>query len=77
MPKLCISRWLSAFVDAVNISAVVLTAGVTVALERTTPAPWQAWAVGLGKATLPDNHGLANAGWSIWVGCFFEVVKPL
>ena len=41
VPKMRKSQWLSKFLDAVNISAVGVMAGVTVSLMMTTVTSWQ------------------------------------
>ncbi|MGB3543022.1 chromate efflux transporter [Rubrivirga sp.] len=45
IPKLRSSAWLSAFLDAVNASAVALMAAVTLELGMDTLVSWPAWAI--------------------------------
>lgn len=50
IPHLRRYRWSSAFLDAINISAVALMAAVTVKLGRATLTGWPAWLIALGAS---------------------------
>jgi chromate transporter len=47
LPKLRRSAWVAAFLDSVNVCAVALMAGVTVALARDALRGWPMWAIAL------------------------------
>jgi len=50
IPKMRRSRWLSAFLDAVNVSAVALMTAVLILLGRTTLDGWPAVVIALAAA---------------------------
>jgi len=67
IPKLRASRWLSAFLDAVNVSAVALMAVVIVELGRATLLSWPAWAIAL-TAAVATLRFRVNAAWLVLGG---------
>lgn len=50
LPRLRRSRWMAAFLDAVNVSSVALMAAVTVKLSVSTLTSWPAWVIALTAA---------------------------
>jgi chromate transporter len=67
LPRLRRSRWMAAFLDAVNISSVALMAAVTVKLSLSTLTSWPAWVIALAAA----GAGLrwkVNATWLVLGG---------
>ena len=67
LPRLRRSRWMAAFLDAVNMSSVALMAAVTVKLSVSTLTSWPAWIIALAAA----GAGLrwkVNATWLVLGG---------
>ena len=64
IPKLRQSVWASAFLDAVNVSAVALMAAVTIELGMETLTGWQSWAIALISALLVLRFKV-NAVWIV------------
>lgn len=64
VPKMRKSRWASAFLDAVNASAVALMAVVTLRLGQSTLTSWQAWAIAAVAAVLVLRTKV-NAAWLV------------
>jgi chromate transporter len=67
LPRLRRSRWMAAFLDAVNVSSVALMAAVTVKLSVSTLTTWPAWVIALTAA----GAGLrwrVNATWLVLGG---------
>ncbi len=64
VPRLRRSRWTSAFLDSVNVSAVALMAAVTVKLSRATLTAWPGWLIAL-AATLIGLRWKVNLAWIV------------
>src|SRR3990172_6578523 len=67
LPRLRRSRWMAAFLDAVNVSSLALMAAVTVKLSVSTLTSWPAWVIALAAA----GAGLrwrVNATWLVLGG---------
>ncbi|MGH7474566.1 MAG: chromate transporter, partial [Candidatus Methylomirabilales bacterium] len=67
LPRLRRSRWMAAFLDAVNVSSLALMAAVTVKLSVSTLTTWPAWVIALAAA----GAGLrwrVNATWLVLGG---------
>ncbi len=67
IPKLRRSVWLSAFLDAVNVSSVALMAAVTLELSASTLVSWPAWAIA-GLAAVLALRFRVNAAWLVLGG---------
>jgi chromate transporter len=75
IPRLRESAWLSAFLDAVNVSALALMVAVTIALGVGTLVSWPAWVIALAAGVLVVRFrtnavwlvlGGAVVGWALW-----------
>jgi len=75
LPRLRGSRWMAAFLDAVNVSSVALMAAVTVKLSVSTLTSWPAWVIALAAAGVGLRWrvnatwlvvGGALIGWALW-----------
>ena len=64
VPRLRKSPWTAAFLDAVNVSAVALMAGVTVKLGQATLTAWPAWLIAV-AATLIGLRWKVNLAWVV------------
>ena len=64
VPRLRRSRWTSAFLDSVNVSAVALMAAVTVKLGQATLTAWPAWLIAL-AAILIGLRWKVNLAWVV------------
>ncbi len=64
IPKLRQSAWLSAFLDAVNVSAVALMIAVTILLSVDTLVNWQTWLIALVSVLLVLRFKV-NAAWIV------------
>jgi len=67
LPRLRRSRWMAAFLDAVNMSSVALMAAVTVKLSVSTLTNWPAWVIALAAAGAGLRWKL-NATWLVLAG---------
>lgn len=67
LPRLRRSRWMAAFLDAVNMSSVALMAAVTVTLSVSTLTSWPAWVIALAAAGA-GLHWKVNATWLVLGG---------
>jgi chromate transporter len=67
IPRLRASAWMSAFLDAVNVSAIALMAAVSVALGQTVLVSWPAWVIAVGAAVLVLRYR-TNAVWLVLGG---------
>ena len=67
LPRLRRSRWMAAFLDAVNMSSVALMAAVTVKLSVSTLTSWPAWVIALAAAGA-GLHWKVNATWLVLGG---------
>jgi chromate transporter len=67
LPRLRGSRWMAAFLDAVNVSSVALMAAVTVKLSVSTLTTWPAWVIALAAAGA-SLHWRLNATWLVLGG---------
>jgi len=75
LPRLRRSRWMAAFLDAVNVSSVALMAAVTVKLSVSTLTSWPAWVIAVAAAGAGLRWrinptwlvlGGAVIGWALW-----------
>ena len=75
LPRLRRSRWMAAFLDAVNVSSMALMAAVTVKLSVSTLTSWPAWVIALVAAGAGLRWrvnatwlvlGGAVVGWVLW-----------
>lgn len=67
IPKLRQAVWPSAFLDAVNVTAVALMTAVTIKLGMTTLTSWPAWLIAAGAAILGLRFRV-NAAWLVLGG---------
>jgi chromate transporter len=67
LPRLRRSRWMAAFLDAVNVSSVALMAAVTLKLSVSTLTTWPAWVIALAAATV-GLRWKVNATWLVLGG---------
>ena len=67
VPRLRRSRWTSAFLDAVNVSAVGLMAAVTLKLAQSTLTSWPTWIIALAAAVV-GLRWKVNATWLVLGG---------
>lgn len=67
IPRLRRSAWMSAFLDAVNVSALALMVAVTIELGRSVLVSWPAWLIALLAAALVVRYR-ANAVWLVLGG---------
>ena len=69
IPKLRQSPWASAFLDAINVSAVALMVAVTIELGIDVLINWQAWGIALLSALLVLRFKV-NAAWIVMGSAF-------
>ncbi len=67
IPKMRRSTWMSAFLDAINVSAIALMAAVTIELGISTLTSWPAWVIALLAAVAALRFKL-NAAWLVLGG---------
>ena len=67
IPRMRRSSWMSAFLDAVNVTALGLMAAVTVELGVDVLTSWQAWLIAVVAAILSLRYSL-NAAWVVLTG---------
>lgn len=67
IPRLRRSVWMSAFLDAVNVSALALMVAVTVELGVSVLASWPAWAIAAAAVVLVVRYRI-NAAWLVLGG---------
>lgn len=65
IPKLRQSRWASAFLDAVNISALGLMVAVTLDLGRAVLIDWRATLIALSSIVITFRYRKINSAWII------------
>lgn len=65
IPKLRQSKWTSAFLDAVNVSAVGLMAAVTLKLGMSVLINWQSWVIAAIATIVVFSWKKANAAWLV------------
>ncbi|MBN1261537.1 MAG: chromate transporter, partial [Anaerolineae bacterium] len=65
IPKLRQSKWASAFLDAVNISAVGIMIAVVFRLGQSTLVDWRAWVIAALSAGLVFGLKKVNTVWIV------------
>jgi chromate transporter len=67
IPRLRDSAWMSAFLDAVNVSALALMVAVTIDLATSVLVSWPAWTIAVGAGFLVLRFR-TNAAWLVLGG---------
>jgi chromate transporter len=71
IPRLRRSAWASAFLDAVNVSAVGIMVAVMIRMGRNILVDWQAWVIALGSAAIVfASPKKVNSAWVVMGGAF-------
>lgn len=68
IPKLRKSKWASAFLDSVNVSAVGLMAAVVLKLGYATLVNWQSWVIALAATVAVFTLRKLNSAWLVLGG---------
>jgi chromate transporter len=77
IPKLRKSKWASAFLDSVNVSAVGLMAAVVLKLGYATLVNWQSWVIALAATVAVFTLRKLNSAWLVLGGAVLGYLMSL